>query len=497
MPYPDEAFVRRATPGPSGDDPDEVRSGFQRDRDRLLYSSAFRRLSGKSQVVASLELGSFHTRLTHSIKVAQVGRRIAERLQRLNTTDPTTPDCDLVEFACLAHDLGHPPFGHAGELALQASLHLRLKAGPDATHEREQAMRTLRLQLGSFEGNPQTLRIVSRLAHKWLPSDGESSDIAEWVGLDLTAASLDAICKYPWSRSDETARKWGCYGQSDSATDPVPGDQPALSWARQLTGASPLLGPSAKKSFEAQVMEWADDVAYAVHDVEDFYEAGLIPLERLLYSQGDVQEWEPFRDEVVDKWRSRGYPNFAGELVTSDVLDEARTQLMSRVQGVQSPGSFRGNNLDRRLAHKRTSGLINYFLAQIGYTGDPFLHNGAFQVAPEAEQRELLHIQCDMLKEMIWTFVIKSPSLASQQAGHGRIIGDLVAVLSETNGEELLPVHFREYLDDPLVRVGYQDDLLARLRVVSDYVASLTEQHAFALHRRITGIDPGGLRDPV
>ena len=422
---------------------------------------------------------------------------MAERFRHLNKTDPTTPDPDLVEFACLAHDLGHPPFGHAGELALQAALQNRLRAGLDATDEQQEAMLDLRLQLGSFEGNPQSLRIVSRLAHKWLPSDGEEPEIADWFGLDLTAASLDAICKYPWTRDTEDQLKWGCYGQSDSAS--APGDEPVLAWAREATGAGPILDLAARQSFEAQMMEWCDDVAYAVHDVEDFYEAGLIPLESLMYDKRVTREWELFRDGVVAKWEKRGRPKYQGEPVTADLLDWARACLMDdeTARGIVSPGPFRGTNLERRLAHKRTSALIAYFLKRIDYEGQPYLHEGRFIVAPNAELQDLLVIQCDMLKEMIWTFVMNSPSLASQQAGHKRIISDLVTAMCESGGEALLPVQFRELLEDSYVRVGYQDGVLAKLRVVSDYVVSLTEQHAFALHRRVTGADPGGLRDLI
>ena len=147
--YPSNAFKRRS--GVTGSD--KHRSAFAQDRDRLLYSGAFRRLAGKSQVIASIEIGPFHTRLTHSLKVAQLGRRVAEQLRsRHERGEVVGPDPDLVEFACLAHDIGHPPFGHAGEHEMHKTLNELAGSG---------------LEFGGFEGNPQSFRIVTRLAHKW------------------------------------------------------------------------------------------------------------------------------------------------------------------------------------------------------------------------------------------------------------------------------------------------------------------------------------------
>jgi dGTPase len=493
VPYSPASTARRSGPSRLASVEDS-RGEFARDRDRLLYSSAFRRLSGKSQVVASLELGSYHTRLTHSIKVAQLGRRIAERFQRQNEKQGSEPNADLVEFACLAHDLGHPPFGHAGEAALQVALDRRLQSPPNGSAQQIEAMEKLRQRLGSFEGNPQSHRIVTRLAHKWLPSDGEFPDqLPDWFGLDLTAASIDAVSKYPWLRGSEADRKWGCYGSRFDQVDAI-----ALNWARTQTGAKPVLGVRAEKSFEAQIMDWSDDVTYAVHDVEDFYEAGLIPLERLMVEPGTTtEEWNGFRDSVVKKWKLRAFPTFQGKSVEAELLDTARDMLFDLMWGVPAEEPFRGTNRDRRLAHWRTSGLIQYFLAGLSFDGEPLLHEGRLTVAVDEDRSQMLVVQCEMLKELIWTYVIDSPGLASQQAGHRRIIIDLVNILSESDGYLVFPLHLRELLEDPESRVGYSDELLAKLRLVSDFVSSLTEQHAIALHKRLTGTDLGSINDQI
>ncbi|HYN28240.1 MAG TPA: deoxyguanosinetriphosphate triphosphohydrolase, partial [Dermatophilaceae bacterium] len=273
------------------------RDDFARDRARVVHSASLRRLAAKTQVVQPASDDFVRNRLTHSLEVAQIGREFGAALGC---------DADVVDTACLAHDLGHPPFGHNGEEALDAV----------AGH------------IGRFEGNAQTLRLLTRLEAKRTHPDGRPA------GLNLTRASLDAATKYPWASGEGPAAtaKFGVYAD----------DLPVFAWLRD--GAPPR-----GRAFEAEVMDWSDDVAYSVHDVEDAVASGRLDPRRLR---------DP--DEVS------GVLAVAGEAYAPDLpADDLGAALERLLAPGWLPRTHDGSRADLARLKDMTSGLIGRFVLAV------------------------------------------------------------------------------------------------------------------------------------
>ena len=290
-----ERFLTEEGPGRS------ARTEFARDRARVTHSSALRRLGAKTQVLQPGTNDFARTRLTHSLEVAQVGREMAVEFG----IDP-----DIVDTACLAHDLGHPPFGHNGEKGLN-----------------EWAK-----DFGGFEGNAQTLRILTRIEQKVYSKDGVA------FGLNLTRASLDASCKYPWTREfavqdsgADRSIKFGVYED----------DVPVFEWLRQ--GATERV-----KCFEAQIMDFSDDVAYSVHDFEDAVVENFIKLDQI---RGSKQE-EAIVQEI-SRWN--------GETISSDDLAAALDRLQSNQYWLTS---YCGTPREAGQLKNLTSSVIGSFVSR-------------------------------------------------------------------------------------------------------------------------------------
>ncbi len=379
------------------------RSSFQRDRARVLHSGALRRLAGKTQVVEPItpSPAAPRTRLTHSLECAQVGRELGAALG----CDP-----DLVDAACLAHDLGHPPYGHNGEAALDEAAQ----------------------GCGGFEGNAQSLRVLTRLEVK-VPG----------AGLDLTRAALDAATKYPWPRRDGSA-KFGVYDD----------DLPVFQWLR--AGA-----PAGERCLESQVMDWADDVAYSVHDLEDGVLAGLVRLE-------DVRS-EPEREELAELAAQVYSPESAADLRT--VLDD----LLARPSW---PAGYDGGSATTADLKAAASELIGRFCVaaedatRARYGDGPLTRYAASLVVPRTERAE-----CALLKAVAARYVMARAGARDAQARERSVVRTLVERLC-ARPEEL----------GPLAREAYDaaGDDAGRLRSVVDQVASLTDASALHLHARLT-----------
>ncbi len=392
------------------------RTPFERDRARIVHSSALRRLGAKTQVLGPASDDFVRTRLTHTLEVAQVGRELGKALG----CDP-----DVVDAACLAHDLGHPPFGHNGERALA-----EVARG-----------------IGGFEGNAQTLRLLTRLEPKVVdPRSGRC------VGLNLTRASLDASVKYPWPADDAPPRpdgtpsaKFGVYHD----------DAAAFAWLRD--GA-----PAGVRCLEAQVMDLADDISYSVHDVEDAVVGGRLDLAVL----ADAEQVERVVAET-EAW--------FGRVVPTDELRAAARRLPTTASWVVG---FDGSRRGLAALKDMTSQLIGRFCGAAiratreRYGDGPLTRYGAALVVPDPTLAEIL-----VLKGLAATYVMAPRETEPLYRRQREIITDLVEVVAERAPVALEPsfaADWREAADDA-----------ARLRVVVDQVASLTDVSAADWHARL------------
>jgi dGTPase len=385
------------------------RTAYERDRARVVHAASSRRLAAKTQVHGPQHDDFVRNRLTHSLEVAQVARDLSRALG----SQP-----DIAETAALAHDLGHPPFGHNGEQALDA----------------------LAQGCGGFEGNAQTLRILTRLESKTADAEGRS------VGLNLTRAALDACTKYPWTRGSESP-KFGVYAD----------DLPVFGWLREG-----VEGP--RRCVEAQVMDLADDVAYSVHDLEDGIVGGRIDL-------GLLDD----RDERAGVWAT------VRDWYLPDADDAHLDEALARVRAVGSwPTSpYDGSRGALAALKNLTSDLIGIFCGQVhqatraAHGEAPLVRHEADLVVPAGTLTEI-----SVLKGVAAHYVMRAVDRVALMERQRALLEELFAAL-DADPAQL----------DPAFRADFDaaDDAAARTRVLLDQVASLTDASAVTWHARLVG----------
>jgi dGTPase len=381
------------------------RTEFARDRARIIHSFALRRLAAKTQVAVPWATDFPRTRLSHSLECAQVGRELGAALG----ADP-----DLMEGACLAHDIGHPPFGHNGE----------------------EALNLLAKSCGGFEGNAQSIRLLIRLEAKTVLPDGKS------IGLNLTRASLDAATKYPWSRV-ENAKKFGVYED----------DLEIFNWYRQ--GAK-----SGQVSMEAQIMDWSDDVAYSVHDLEDSLVSGQVKLDQL---SNDLPKLFKVAQQVY----------------LADITQAEMEKALASLQQLSCwPRYYDGTHRSLARLKDLASQLIGRFaqaaeVATQGKYGDADLtrYNANLEV-PRAQRVEVA-----LLKSMAGHYVINADDSQIRYAGQQKLLTELVEAILDTAPNSLESFFLQDW--------NRAENDQQRLRVVIDQVASLTDPGALSLHERL------------
>lgn len=389
-----------------------ARTEFARDRARVTHSSALRRLGAKTQVLQPGTNDFARTRLTHSLEVAQVGREMAVEFG----IDP-----DIVDTACLAHDLGHPPFGHNGEKGLN-----------------EWAK-----DFGGFEGNAQTLRLLTRIEQKVYSKDGVA------FGLNLTRASLDASCKYPWTREfavqdsgADRSIKFGVYED----------DVPVFEWLRQ--GAKDRI-----KCFEAQIMDFSDDVAYSVHDFEDAVVEGFIKLEEL---KGSAQEDAIVKE--IERWN--------GNRIDSSVLAAALDRLQSNQYWLTS---YSGTPREQGQLKNLTSSVIGSFVSRTTHAtfqanaDSLFARYAADVIVPEEVEAEIA-----IFKGLASYFLMSLDARVGFYDKQRLLLKELADFLLASNGK-----HLDGYSLEAWKKAKSDQE---KHRVIVDQIAVLSDGAATKMH---------------
>lgn len=385
----------------------DFRTPWERDRDRILYSCSFRRLAVITQVISPTDSFSGHNRLTHALKVGQLARSLARNLKSRYESPKKRAfldrlgglDLDVAEAAGLAHDLGHPPFGHIAEEELDNLV--RAEGVPDG-----------------FEGNAQSLRLVAAL-------ECRNPKIR---GLNLTRATINALLKYPYRRKIGH-HKFGVYSE----------EADLFSWARD--------GKGEERSLEADVMDWADDITYAVHDMEDFYRVGKIPLDRLVKSIGD--ERKDFLKGVDARGRMRNRD-----------VDLASNWLFNLLP-VSEP--YQGTDTQRAALRAFASSVITEAISTTEVKEGGLLRN------------RITEDKIILMKELTWHYVILSEGLKTQQAQQREIIRNLFACFLALS---------REHPASPIFPSSYRDQFAVcvneplRVRLVADLISGMGEEQA-------------------
>lgn len=400
------------------------RTPFEQDRDRIIYSPAFRRLQSKTQVFLSGEFDFYRTRLTHSIEVSQIGRSIVNHLNRSSEAlgDGFHIDQDLVESVCLAHDIGHPSFGHAGEFVLNE----------------------LMLDAGGFEGNAQNLRILVDLFYR---------DKQSWAGMKPTRAFLDGMLKYKTMfGASEKKKNHFIYDFQKDILDFV---SPEHEFATLFDSEKEL---NSFKAVECRIMDWADDIAYSIHDLDDGIRAGFITVKK-------IRNWMDEKDTEYT-----GKDNEFLESLCDAVINDTFSSFLARLIG----GFIHATTLVER--ENVLSGQTNRY---------------RFDIAIEEESVNL----CELLKMLAVGLVFHTPQVHQLEYKGGEIIRKLFLVMEEEYitkdkpGYQLLPAHYHKALREV-------DEVTGR-RMLCDYISGMTDGFVVRTYKRLFDPDFGSIIDLI
>ncbi len=393
---------------------EDYRTEFERDRDRIIYCAAFRRLQGKTQVFMSGEYDFYRTRLTHSIEVSQIGRSIVNYLNQTSEYFHATHYLDpvLVEAICLAHDIGHPPFGHGGESVLNQ----------------------LMTEFGGFEGNAQTLRILTEIFYDALYGRR---------GMKPSRAFIDGVMKYKLLLKDA--------GEDD---EKFLYDNQAI-YLDYISNQGELIPPITSRSIECQIMDWADDTAYSVNDLLDGYKAGFL-------TQGSIRGWA--RNQELSPRESA---------IIDQLLREIATEADFEIYLANKVGEFIQSVSIEQVADYSWSGRYNYQLVL----------------------SESYKIESQLYKRLAFDVIFQSPQIQQLEAKGGRIVRSLFQSFAERyieqqTGYELLPSKVAKFIQQV-------ESPQEKARLLCDHIAGMTDRYAIRIYKRIFDPDFGSIADLI
>jgi dGTPase len=420
--------------------PKDHRHPTERDRDRILHSAAFRRLQGKTQVFGIGQADFYRTRLTHSIEAAQLARGIANNLL---VEEPRLAECltpELAEAIALAHDLGHPPFGHGGERTLDECM---TEVSRCARLKGKKALR--------FEGNAQTFHVLVAAEPK----------SPEYPGLNLTRATLSGVMKYPYEQG----------AGSDKFI--FTRDAGVARWA--LAGGATLLSAGQRRrgirqvtSIACQILDWADDCAYSIHDIEDALQAQFLRPGDLLDSQ----------------FARRVSTHYEATRESESVPVLTRAEIRERLRDLELKIRYPGNGDERAYRKLALRNILNDFVTSVAVRLAPRATRPDFswQLEVPAEAR-ILSVVC---KSVVWEAVITDPRVAAMTAKGQEILRDLfhllLAELTEKGTCNLFPRYYRPIIEECM---GKGEPEAAR--GVCNFLALLTDMDALRLHNLLRG----------
>lgn len=450
----------------------DFRSDFRKDYGKLVHSSCFRRLQGKTQLFPGIESDFFRNRLTHSIEVAQISKGIAIHLNHKDDLKGDLIDYDLVEFAALAHDLGHPPFGHNGEAALHEICHKKY----------------------GFEGNAQTLRILSTLANR-VKSNPNKADVDKVgkenrMGLNLTYRSLAAVLKYDNEIPISSIKlSKGFYYYDSELVKRI---------KQKVTGYSSFKDPF--KTIECYIMDVADDIAYSTYDLEDSLKAGFISI---LDIAGPKRGLMKGVAEKVNKGLKKY--GFASKFNEKEILFKY-LKLFTNILGKESlmeailpdptsPYIINAGELYDQLAKIGTDGYSRtYFSSQLVnrfINGVRIDYNKDIPALSKVYLCEETRAEVEVLKNLVYISQIESPRLKISEFRGKEIVTEIFNAILKRNGSKLMPDDFRKNFDTVSEGEPYRD------RIVVDFIAGMTDRYAIEFYGRLKSENPQTIFKPI